>query len=932
MRDDDLLRTVATAITDGEPVDWTAAYAAARSDEEKALLSELQAVSKVTTRGRLETVPDKPACSVGHWFLSYVVLPAAAVKIALGGIGWSVSLTARAAEPLPPWPYICNLVVFASLGAVLVLGSRADLRARYLGTLFLLIAVAFSDRLLLGVARYDELDRLVMILRAVPMDAFIAFALWSFVWSFPAPPLGVRDQRVTSTMVWISFSVGVVLVAANVVLSLERSLFDLHGVAAVAATFGRQPAQESYYVLAVYGLALPTLPYLLWKSRFEALEKRRRITLFTAALVGGLAPMMVVVLISTFVDYLQAPSRWPWAGALLYLSLLSVAPLTAYAVLAHRIIDVQLLLTKAMQHALVRQVVWVTSLVPLAYVLVYICLHRDLTVADIVAKEQFILLSPVPLLSVLAFTFRKPLLLAIDRLILDARPDYPTILARLQRDLREALGVQDVAAIITREVERAVHPRMAVMLIIDETGQLLIPPMDGVRALNTESVLAKLLQLAREEVFAGVDACGPVGRLLPEEDRRWLTDHGFQLLMPLTASTGGLLGIIALGQKRSEIPFSADDRSLLRMMAGQAAVVLENQALRDQPFRYLGRVGRQHVHAIDWNDEPGTLCSSCLRMWPARHTQCECGATTASTALPLVIRGKFRVERLLGSGGMSLVYLAIDITLDRRVAIKTLPLVTHDHVLRLEREARAMAAVTLHPNLAMVFGTEHWRGIPLMVVEYLEGGTLADRLRHERLTMEEVIDLGIVLADVLGHVHAAGVLHRDIKPTNIGYTRAGVPKLLDFGVATIVHPAPSPVSSEDEGREQFPQPVAAAEGAGIVTSLTSAEHVVGTPLYLSPEALAGAEPDPSFDVWSLTVVLFEALTGRHPFDAPTRAETFAKIRHVRIPDIRDVCDECSGPLAAFFEDALAGDVSRRPRSAHALRSALQRMRATLGIE
>jgi hypothetical protein len=113
-------------------------------------------------------------------------------------------------------------------------------------------------------------------------------------------------------------------------------------------------------------------------------------------------------------------------------------------------------------------------------------------------------------------------------------------------------------------------------------------------------------------------------------------------------------------------------------------------------------------------------------------------------AVPVVVNGKFKVERLLGSGGMGVVYLAVDVTLDRKVAIKTLPKVTPDRVAWLQREARAMASVR-HPNLALIYGAEHWRGTPLLIVEYLEGGTLSEYLRRGVLEVMEAIDLGIVL-------------------------------------------------------------------------------------------------------------------------------------------------------------------------------------------
>src|SRR3989442_1295016 len=109
----------------------------------------------------------------------------------------------------------------------------------------------------------------------------------------------------------------------------------------------------------------------------------------------------------------------------------------------------------------------------------------------------------------------------------------------------------------------------------------------------------------------------------------------------------------------------------------------------------------------------------------------------------------------------------------------------HEDAARRRREARAMAALS-HTNLALIFGAETWRGTPLLIVEYLEAGTLADRLRRGPLPVAEVTNLGMALADGLTRVHNAGLLHRDIKPSNIGFTADGVPKLFDFGVAKIV--------------------------------------------------------------------------------------------------------------------------------------------------
>src|SRR5207253_8576282 len=120
------------------------------------------------------------------------------------------------------------------------------------------------------------------------------------------------------------------------------------------------------------------------------------------------------------------------------------------------------------------------------------------------------------------------------------------------------------------------------------------------------------------------------------------------------------------------------------------------------------------------------------------------------------------------------------------VAIKTLPRVSPEHAMRLRREARAMAAVQ-HRHLALIYGVETWRGTPLLVVEYLDGGTLADRLKAGPLAIDGVRELGISLCGALHSMHRSGVLHRDIKPSNIGFTREGVPKQLDFGLAMLAN-------------------------------------------------------------------------------------------------------------------------------------------------
>jgi len=269
---------------------------------------------------------------------------------------------------------------------------------------------------------------------------------------------------------------------------------------------------------------------------------------------------------------------------------------------------------------------------------------------------------------------------------------------------------------------------------------------------------------------------------------------------------------------------------------------------------------------------------------------------------------------------MGVVYRARDLALGRMVAIKTLPRVSPEEAAYLRREARAMAALS-HPNLAVIFGAETWRGTPMLVVEYLGGGTLADRLRLGRASQGEVIELGLTLTDALEHIHRVGILHSDIKPANIGFTTHNVPKLLDFGLAHLFR------ESQRRSSSDLPPNISSRtsdldfEKWSVVSS-----RFAGTPVYMSPEAINARPPSPSFDLWSLAVVLYEALAGVNPFAADTLMDVYEKVTKVGAPDLRTYRDDLPAPLAEFFAEALSLDVRRRPATAIALRERLSVLR------
>jgi serine/threonine protein kinase len=247
------------------------------------------------------------------------------------------------------------------------------------------------------------------------------------------------------------------------------------------------------------------------------------------------------------------------------------------------------------------------------------------------------------------------------------------------------------------------------------------------------------------------------------------------------------------------------------------------------------------------------------------------------------------------------------------VAIKTLPKMSTTQAARLRKEARAMAMVT-HPNLAVIHGIETWREIPFLVEEYLAGGTLAGRLSSSRPSLAEAMQLGITLADALEQLHVGRILHCDIKPSNIGFTQHGVVKLLDFGLARLLREVspPSEVLTSERPGPEHRLVAASTHGA-----------FAGTPHYMSPEAVQGEPPTPAVDIWGLSVVLYETIAGRRPFEGETAPEIFTNILAARPPDLAVVRPGCPPQVAALFVRLLSLDPAVRPRDSGALRHQLQ---------
>jgi eukaryotic-like serine/threonine-protein kinase len=262
--------------------------------------------------------------------------------------------------------------------------------------------------------------------------------------------------------------------------------------------------------------------------------------------------------------------------------------------------------------------------------------------------------------------------------------------------------------------------------------------------------------------------------------------------------------------------------------------------------------------------------------------------------------GPYVIAAPIGSGGMGEVYKATDTRLDRTVAIKVLP----EHVAadpelkqRFEREAKTLAALS-HPHICPVFDVGSQNGIDFLVMEYLEGETLEQRLKKGALPFDQALQLGIQIADALAAAHRAGIIHRDLKPGNIMLTKSGA-KLLDFGLAK----AGAPAVAGSLSMLPTTPPNLTAQGA-----------ILGTFQYMAPEQLEGQEADARTDIFAFGAVLYEMVTGRKAFEAKSQASLIGAILKDSPAPPSSVRAETPLPLDRLVSTCLAKDPDERWQS------------------
>lgn len=635
----------------------------------------------------------------------------------------------------------------------------------------------------------------------------------------------------------------------------------------------RNAGSLSFLVVFIVYLVGSLVTLALQYRRAGELSRRK----LRIILIGSLVGIGSLVVLLPLAGWLRLAETHP----ALHISMMTIMDLLqcalplsfAYAIVRHQVIPVKLIIRRGLQYLLARNALRLLIALPVIGLVLSIISNRSRPLSDILLGSSLYFYLFIAAIA-LALVFRKRLGEWVDRKFFRESYNQEKILRELTDDVKKLDSIPEMSRRVTERVTAALHPQQTFLFYREEGTRdfSLTYTSGGATTTGQELKIPEEFRLLRfmEDQGSAQEFPFPQKNSLPQSEKTWLASLGTRLIVPLTGTDERLAGLLLLGEKKSEVPYTAGDRDLLETLAGQIAIVYENVRLKNRVDRdrkikqdVLSRVAGQDMNVL----KECPQCGACFDM----HAQtCTADGAELTLSLPVerTIETRYRLERLIGKGGMGAVYEATDLRLHRKVAVKILTgsmFGNSEALRRFEREAQASARLH-HPNIITVhdYGLLSTEGAYL-VMELVAGETLGAALKRERqLAPGVAAHLFEQILDGLKSAHAAGVVHRDLKPENVllstyetGDARV---LLLDFGLAKLTQTLPANSLS----------PTAAAP-------VTTPGAVMGTFGYMSPEQLTGGAVDERSDLFSIGVMVVEAITGRRPFTGTTYHELLTNI-------------------------------------------------------
>ena len=893
---DDIVADAADAVTLNQDVQWErcARLAAPAS---RGVLDNLRTLSRAFASGHGSGhAAVNPALSDSEPYAGPFVRRILKALVAIAAVEVAAALA------LVAWPwsdfhpqqndfgvYLTTLLVgHASTAGLLLLAGRRDRRTWLLGGYFLLKAtlapLPMLYAFLWGMLTPDMVEGYIRELPAtgrllgylyVHPHLYAPAFLWAFARECPHIHRRTRLDDLARRMVPISLGVGFGIWIVYTV-SLEL-VWAGHGTAAVGVIMDAG-------LVAEHLLALAAVCVIALRARTAPADELRRVVLFSCAFLLYMALAFAYDLVEAFSPGSWA-SNYAWSPYILLVNLFRFPGMLLlwYSVLAVRVPHPREVVRAFYRRLLMRgRLLAALAAAPAVAMGLLVASRPERAVGAVIADPLVLSLAAAFGTMLLLAAGRERILMRLDAWVVPETTDQRQALAAATAAVAQAGGIEALGRTVTRAIRRSCGSPAA-LLVAGENGtgaddfeaRDATPP-----PLARASSIVHMLERAGGSVRVHPSDATSVFELLPPDEAAWVVDAGADAVVAVIGPGAGVIGVLVVGRRFDDRVVRCVDVAFLEAIAAAAGLGIA----RLRPLR--ASAGRSP------DGPPAHECPRCgCLAAAAKARECACGSEYVETAVPGLLAGKYRLTRRLGSGGMAAVYAARDMQLQRDVAIKSLPGISVARLMGLRSEAWTMATVA-HPALAQIYGIESWRGRPFLVVEFLAGGTLADRLRHGPIAPPRAVVITAALAEALAALHEARCLHRDIKPGNIAFTADGVPKLLDFGLAG---------------------------------EMDDAAMAGGTLHYASPEVLSGRPAGEADDVWSLCVVLYEMVSGRHPFAGAGMDEVTDRILRQSI-DVGVSPGAAADPASAaarFAASILTSGRSSRPATARELAEALR---------
>ena len=606
---------------------------------------------------------------------------------------------------------------------------------------------------------------------------------------------------------------------------------------------------------------------------------RRRIRWVMASLITTFGPVG-----TTFVN---RPAAWisdptfQLVYPISFLATLAIPAAIVAAVWKEQLFDVRVLVRRGLQYLFAKVALRTLLALPIALLVLSILLNPNRTIAQILTQGSGWLNVVWIAAAAAALYWRRRLQTWLDRRFF--REDYQQeqVLLHLIDEVRQRDSLAEIAQLVTARIDAVLHPTALHIFYRAKGDSEFVSgrsgsPSSSQQALSGQQTLARVMDDAptqehlsqQQMLLRMLDGSKAIRDFpsdcsgLPDEERSWLENLSVRLIVPINGTRDRLVGVLLLGGRMSDEPYSAIDRRLLAGIAAQIGLVYENQHLRervrlDADVRrdVLGRLEERGVSLLK-------ECPKCGACYDSSVDHCEGDGAELTLTLPIerTLDGKYRLERALGRGGYGAVYEATDLRLHRRVATKVMMGSSFGDVAalrRFEREARAAARID-HRRITRVYDYGAvGSGGAYLIMELVAGRTWREELRRSGvIAPARAAEWFRQLLDGLQFAHNMGVLHRDLKPENVmiveAHGGAGVKdelKIMDFGLAKVV-----------------------GGGAEFTETLTEAGAVIGTFGYIAPELFTGGAVDERADVFAIGVMLVETFVGARPFDGQTQHE------------------------------------------------------------